>query len=588
MGSQPNLLIITVDDMNCDSVGVYGCRLANTTPHIDRLAKSALRFEHAHVQVGNCMPSRNVMWSGLYPHRNGVEGFYQVPDAKHAHLCDLAKSAGYFTAIRYKISHSTPYSPYAWDLELDSPPDGSQPHIKDAVSYGESTRIGIEAARKTNRPFCLVLNISDPHKPFYSDVKSGKDPHIPSKVFTAAEVPVPGFLFDDPAVRKELAKYYSSVRRADDAVGSILDALKQSGASEETLVLFLSDHGMPLPFAKTQLYHHSTRTPLMIRWPGVTRPDTVDRTHMVSAVDLMPTLLEIMGQGSIPACDGRSFAGLLHGEPQSNREAVFKEYNENSGGKRNPMRGVETREYLYLYNPWSDGKLNMATATDGTATYKRMQQLAKDDPAMAERLRIMDHRDLEELYHVASDPDCLHNLITDPAHAVPLRALRTQLSDHLKRTDDPLDPVFANRDDAQLRASYMEQVQHVSDQRRAARRQNKKAGGRQSAERNPPPAPILQFSDADWDAENQAWIITLSHQLTDRQGKQQLVVTLKSATGERLHRVSLAISGTGKTAVKLAVPEGSSPRTHLRVAAFVGDDYAHSLHYVQSKLDALL
>ncbi|MGE0760618.1 MAG: sulfatase-like hydrolase/transferase, partial [Pirellulaceae bacterium] len=72
-----NVLIITVDDMSADSLGAFGCRLADTSPHIDRLCQQGMRLHRAHVVVGNCMPSRNVMWSGLYPHRTGVEGFYQ-------------------------------------------------------------------------------------------------------------------------------------------------------------------------------------------------------------------------------------------------------------------------------------------------------------------------------------------------------------------------------------------------------------------------------------------------------------------------------------------------------------------------------
>jgi Sulfatase len=75
---KPNVMVITVDDMNCDSVGAYGCRLEGITPVMDRLASQSLRFNQAFVQVGNCMPSRNVMFSGRYPHNNGVEGFYKV------------------------------------------------------------------------------------------------------------------------------------------------------------------------------------------------------------------------------------------------------------------------------------------------------------------------------------------------------------------------------------------------------------------------------------------------------------------------------------------------------------------------------
>ena len=70
--ARPNILIITVDDMSADSIGTFGCQLKGTSPNMDRLAKSSLVFTRAHVQVGNCMPSRNVMWSGLYPHNNRV------------------------------------------------------------------------------------------------------------------------------------------------------------------------------------------------------------------------------------------------------------------------------------------------------------------------------------------------------------------------------------------------------------------------------------------------------------------------------------------------------------------------------------
>src|SRR6185503_16709296 len=100
---RPNILIITTDDMSADSVGAFGCKLAGTTPHMDQLAKDGLRFRHAHVQVGNCMPSRNVMWSGRYPHNNRVEGFYQVRNPGYPVLADLMKAGGYFTAIRHKV-----------------------------------------------------------------------------------------------------------------------------------------------------------------------------------------------------------------------------------------------------------------------------------------------------------------------------------------------------------------------------------------------------------------------------------------------------------------------------------------------------
>ena len=152
---------------------------------------------------------------------------------------------------------------------------------------------------------------------------------LPSSVAHAlpsAPNPDVPFFLDDPVIRKEMSHYYSSVRRADDCVGEVLKALAESGQADRTAIVFLSDHGMPLPFAKTELYHHSTRTPLIVVWPGVTKPGAVDRTHMVSAVDFMPTLCRMLGLTPPSPMDGRSFAPLLRGEEQTGRDMIFKEY----------------------------------------------------------------------------------------------------------------------------------------------------------------------------------------------------------------------------------------------------------------------
>lgn len=479
--ARPNFLIITVDDMNCDSVGAFGCQLAGTTPNIDRLAKQGKRFQYAHVQVGNCYPSRNVMWSGLYPHNTGVEGFYQVKKTHYPHMVDLMKDAGYFVGIRGKVSHSTPYQPYAWDRDLTVLQEKKQ-HTKDPDSYYRSTKRGIELAKQSEKPFCLNINISDPHKPFYSVTGKGErieDPFVPSRVFKADEVPIPGFLFDHPAVRKELALYYSSVRRADDCVGNIMKALLESGQQENTVVIFLSDHGMPLPFAKTALWHHSTRTPLIVIWPGVTEPDTIDTTHMISAVDLMPTILDITGRPQPEAFAGISFAATLRGISQSDRDSVYKVYNENSGGNRSPMRSVQTKRYGYLFNPWSDGQRVFKTATTGTATYRTMVKLAKSDPTIADRLRHFRHNTLEEFYDYKADPDALHNLIADPRFADEISKHRALMRAYMVNTNDPILEAFDHRNDQDRLNAYIDRVQTESDQRRAKKRKgkpNKKQG----------------------------------------------------------------------------------------------------------------
>ena len=469
-----NLLVITMDDLSCDSVGAFGCKLPDTTPNIDRLAAEGLRFAQAHVQVGNCMPSRNVMFSGKYPHNNHVEGFYMVREPGYPVLIDFLKEAGYYTAIRGKASHTTPYTRYpAWSASLDFLPDNSAADPKNAPSYYTSTKQGIDAARKAGKPFYLNMNVSDPHKPFFNEGKR-PDRNQPTRVFTADEVPIPGFLFDDPQVREELAQYYSSVRRGDDGVGHVLRALEESGLAERTVVVFLSDHGMPLPFAKTQLYYHSTHTPLIVRWPGVTKPGTVDDKHLVSAVDLTPTLLDVVGikpaEGAKqPSFDGRSFEPLLRGASQDGRDMIVTEYNENAGGFRHPMRAVVTRDFGYIFNPWSNGKRKMATATKGTITYRRMLALAPQNPEIAARLDLFEHRVPEELYQYSVDPDARNNLVQSESHQADYQRLTAALEAWMVRTDDPMLEVFRGRNDPTVREAYMAKVEAEAAARKSGR-----------------------------------------------------------------------------------------------------------------------
>ena len=564
--AQPNVLIITVDDMSADSIGSYGCPIDNISPHMDGLVRSGLRFQFAHVQVGNCMPGRNVMWSGLYPHNNEVEGFYQVRQPKHKHLVDLMKQAGYFTAIMGKTTHSTPYHPYPWDAILDVAVDGSSYDKKNPSHFGEATARGIAAAVKAKKPFCLMLNVSDPHKPFFS---GEGDKNQPSMIIDTDDVPVPGFLFDDPVVRQELALYYSSVSRADDCVGQILDSLKKSGAEDNTVVVFLSDHGMPLPFAKTQLYHHSTHTPLAIRWPGTTKPNTIDAQHMVSAVDLTPTILEIVG-ADVPKLDGRSFAPLLQGESQQRRDFVVKEYNENSGRSRDPIRAVQTKKYLYLANAWSNGTRVFATATTGTQTFKRMADLAKSETYLAGRLAMYKYRVPEEFYDIEHDPDCLHNLIDSPAHQKMIEQQRQRLLQWMKQTNDHMLECFREFDDPDARESYV----LAWEMKAAARKKNN------ARSKTPPqktkiftitlPKPVTAATKVKY---------VVNYDLPKALGTQGITITLKQGkNAEQVDRKKAEIQGRGQLVVEFDIP--SNPKDgRVSFATWVGSEFSKNIQY---------
>ena len=568
-----SVVLITVDDMSCDSIGAFGCPVPETTPRIDALAAESVRLEHAHVQVGNCMPSRNVMMSGLYPHQNGVEGFRQIRPAKAKTLIEDLRDAGYVTAIRGKASHTTPFHPFpGWTLIDDRPFDpavsGSKLDKKNPASFAQSVRIAAEAARTASQPLLLNVNVSDPHKPFYA---GPSDPNQPSRTFAADEIVVPGFLTpleDDAAVREEVALYYSSVRRADDAVGAILDALDDEGLGE-ALVIFLSDHGMPLPFAKTQLYHHSTRTPLLVRWRG--RLDAgVDDRHVVSAVDLTPTVLDLLGIEAGRDFAGRSFAPVLRGEAQDGRDWAVMTYFENSGRNRHPMRTLRTRDWGYLFNPWSDGVRDFATATDATRSYKRLGAVAQENETARVRKELMDHRVREELYDYASDPDALENRIaSDAAKAAELRGL---LLGWMERHDDPmrsaLEPWAKSQSDDGI-AAYMAAQDELM-------RQIKTPKGQRAAQ---PKRRAKRFAleAGDVAVADDAVTVTIEHRLAAGGGSRSLVVTLKDGAGERIARQHRRVTGPGTETFTFERPDPATvPK--LRVAAFSGPspDYAES------------
>lgn len=576
--AQPNLLIITTDDMSCDSVGVFGCKLKDTTPNMDRLAAQSLRFNHAHVVVGNCMPSRNVMWSGKYPHNNRIEGFRAMgkQEKDYPVLGDLVKDAGYFTGIRHKVEHSTPYSPFPWDMVLS---EGKKDDVKNAASWGGAATKGIEAAKQAGKPFCLLLNIADPHKPFYAEGNKGQtipDDNVPGKVFTPEEVPVPGFLHDDPVIRKELAHYYSSVRRADDAVGAILDSLKSAGQEENTIIVFLSDHGMPLPFAKTQLYHHSSRTPLMIRWPGVTKDGAVDDEHMISTVDLLPTILDMLQIAQPGGFDGKSFAAVLKGDKQPERTMVFKEHNENAGGQNTPMRAVQTKDWLYVFSPWSNGTRVMSGATAGTSTCRQMRVLASANAQIAARIDLFDHRVPEEAYEVRYDPDALTNLIAKPENAAQVATLEKALEDWMARTHDPLLEVFRKRDDAAFREQFMKSL----EEKQMGRKDRKTANS--ALKKADEPKALIELEIPKTITLGQKAIVKLKHQFPADLGEKPVQVTLKGGSNERIERKEVKASGTGVIEVTFDIP-AEVPGGKVSFAGLVGKSIQDALQHLQTK-----
>jgi len=428
--------------MNWDTVGAFG-----VTPNLDRLASEGMVFCRAHVSIAVCQPSRQSLLTGLYPHNNGGEGFEPINPAVTT-LVEILRDLGYRLGILSKTTHLAPASEFPWHTKLTA---NDLAKGRDPQRYFHAARTFMRQAVDDGRPFFLMANSNDPHRPYSGGLQEANKYSeavraslaTPSRVYHYGEVPVPGFLPELPHTLTEIAQYYSSSRRCDDTVGRILDALDEVGASENTIVIFLSDNGIAVPFAKTNVWLHSTRTPLIVRWPGVVAPGSVDDRHFIVGADLMPTLLDALEVGHSLAFDGFSFLPLLQGvDHQPGRHQVVTVFHETSARRRYEMRAIQGERFGYIFNAWADGQTAFKNESQSGLSWNAMRAAGAGDPAIQARVNHFSYRVPEELYDYVADPDALHNLMGRAEVVESVKHARQELLNWMKRTADPLQDTF--------------------------------------------------------------------------------------------------------------------------------------------------
>ena len=440
--NRTNILLFTADDLHAESLGVYGGKFPDLTPNLDRFAAQGMLFNRAHVNVAICAPCRAVIATGLLSHNSGAMGFMKArpntPD-----IVTTLRGAGYLAGILGKVSHSTPTTKMKWDYSFDQKDLGNGRSPK--LYYDRSVAF-FKRCREEKKPFYFMVNSHDPHRPYCNPDRLTKGTEMPSRTYKPSEVEVPGFVPDLPGVRQELAHYQNSTRRLDDTFGRVMQALEESGQAMNTIVIFMSDNGIAIPFAKCNTWFHSSRTPFLVRWPGHTKPGTRDDRQFVSAVDLKPTFLEITGVTGSQRLDGRSIVPLLNGKSQKGREFIFTQIDSKAGGDGVPMRCVQDARFGYIYNPFSDGKHVYKNNNEGK-TFAAMAAAAKTDPDIAARIGLFRLRVPEEFYDLEKDPDCLHNLIGHTDYQKRIADYRSRLESWMKQTGDPMLAALQNKDD---------------------------------------------------------------------------------------------------------------------------------------------
>ncbi|HEV7302081.1 MAG TPA: sulfatase [Tepidisphaeraceae bacterium] len=401
-------------------ISPYG--YAHATPSFERLAASGVLFENAFTPSPTCSPSRACLLTGQMPRKNGMIGLAhrgsRLADPGR-HLAAVLKARGYRTALsgmQHEFADDQ-HSAMAYEEILARVGVDNVATQDPAIARAAAAYVG----RDHDRPFFLSCGFFTTHRTrgresqaFNADASPLGDP---------SGVPVPPEFPDTPAVRADIADYNVALDRLDACVGIVLDGLDAAGRAGDTLVICTTDHGVPFPGHKSRLTDAGAGALLILRGPGLTGGRRV--TAMVTHLDVLPTILAMLGDPPDEALDGKSLLPLLAGETDALHDAVFGEVNYHAAYE--PMRSVRTATHLYVRR-FDTSPRRVLPNCDPSPTRTAMTARGWTDEL----------EPAEALYDVVTDPRQARNLIDAPAATAIVAELRDRLAWQMRATADPL------------------------------------------------------------------------------------------------------------------------------------------------------
>ncbi len=443
--AKPNILFILADNWRWPTAGALGDPMART-PAFDRLAREGVVFTHVFNPVPSCSPTRSCLLTGRIAHELGERANLWSGFPKDTPVVtQLLRDAGYAIGCCGK-----PWAPGKPELSgWTENPVGPK-----FTGFG-----AFHAQRKATQPFFFWLgNTSTATRGRRLDfaaeaTRAGLDP---------AALVVPPGLPDCPEVRQDLLNYYGGVLKLDEEAAQAIALLEKAGELDNTVVIYTSDNGWQLPRGLANCYDMGSRVPLVIRWgQRLAAGRKVD--DFVNVADLGPTFLELAGLTPPPLMTMRSIKKLLLGEPDTvQRDAVFIERERHANVRHDnlgyPVRGVRTRDFLYLRNlrpdRWPAGDPDVffihgrPSGDVDTSRSKDFLLAHQNDPAYAKYIALVfGKRPAEELYDVRSDPYQLANVADKPEYADALKQHRARVDGWMQQTHDPrVDPAYEGFD----------------------------------------------------------------------------------------------------------------------------------------------
>lgn len=397
--NRPNILVIVCEDIS-PYLGCYGDAVART-PHLDTFARQGVRYTNMYTCVGVSSPSRYSLITGRYASVDGAnymrsnyfdKEFASVPPAGVKCYTELLRAQGYYCTNNAKTDYQFPAPLAAWDEQ------GEQAHWKHATD---------------GQPFLSVFNLNVTHESFIW--KNTDKPLLVS----SDSVVLPPYYPDNAIVRHDHAVLYSNIAKMDSLFQALLNELEQSNRARNTIVIFYSDNGGPLPRGKREILDSGTHVPFLIRFPDGRDAGTTNE-RLTMFVDIPATILSLT---DTPIPDWMH--GQAMNETTKPRQYVFGA-TDRFDEQVEKRASIRTDRYLYLYNYMPQQSIYRPVTFRLTMPMmKNMLNLYGANMLDNIQCRWFEApTDTEELYDCATDPHQVHNLATNPHYTSLLKQMR--------------------------------------------------------------------------------------------------------------------------------------------------------------------
>lgn len=428
----PNILLFHADDMTWRDCEPYG----NTdviTPNISRLAEEGMCFDNMHTSMAMCSPTRQSLYTGLYPVRSGAYANHSMVNFNVRSIGHYLGDMGYRVALVGKTHHN-PVESFPFEFL------GGRHH-----DNGNGIDIYIDRIKpllnQEENPFFIVVSSNQPHTPW----NRGPVHLYNEKTFT-----IPEYMVDCEKTRSDLKRYYAEITYMDSLLGVCLDYLEEAGKLENTIVIFTSEQGSEFPMAKWTCYDLGLKTAFIAKWPGKVTPGSRNNA-LTQYVDVVPTFLEATGASpdeyntgiedanGNKGFDGSSFLNVLLGNKTEHHEYVFGLQTTRgiySGSECYPVRSVRSKQYKYILNLNSSSSFLNTVIGNSNGIYQHWLAITENDPEMRNYVMRYTRRPKEELYDVVNDPYEFINLAEKPEYASVKSSLIKELSHWMKAQGD--------------------------------------------------------------------------------------------------------------------------------------------------------